>query len=329
MKRTLAPTEGPKLRLVEAAEKLFAENGFDVVSVRDITQEAGANVAAVNYHFGSRDGLVAVVMTRYLTPINEERLAQLEAAEERNGSQAVPLEEVVAAFVLPLISQVAHSNLSCPLLHQLVGRIFSSSNHALPPEFKGESSVLINRFIQSFSRALPTTSRDDLVWRLHFVLGALTHMLMHGQAMQSLSQGPDDKSDMAATMGRFLSFAVAGLRDGSGPLPAAQTLPNDDARDEHRAQPQAAAEQEPDDSLEPSPQAASQEPDDSHEPPPQAAAEQEPDDSHEPPPQAASAQELDDSHEPPPQAADEQQPKRMKRRSKKSDDDSPQVMFDF
>ena len=84
MNQTIVPTGGPKLRLVEAAEKLFAENGFEAVSVRDITKEAGANVAAVNYHFGSRDGLVVAVMSRYLTPVNQERLTRLEKAEKAN-----------------------------------------------------------------------------------------------------------------------------------------------------------------------------------------------------------------------------------------------------
>ena len=70
-----------KQRLIEAAEALFADEGFDRVSVRDITTKAAANVAAVNYHFGSREGLVAVVMARYINPVSEERLARLLARD--------------------------------------------------------------------------------------------------------------------------------------------------------------------------------------------------------------------------------------------------------
>src|SRR5690554_7783579 len=106
MRTMTVPDSGPKLKLVEAAERLFAEKGFDAVSVRDITTEAGANVAAVNYHFGSRTGLMAAVMTRYVKPVNDERLARLEAAEARWVGKPVPLEELVDAFTRPLISRV-------------------------------------------------------------------------------------------------------------------------------------------------------------------------------------------------------------------------------
>jgi len=257
MKRTLVPTEGPKLRLVEAAEKLFAEHGFEVVSVRDITQAAGGNVAAVNYHFGSRDGLVAVVMTRYLAAVHEERLALLDAAEQRWGRKPVPLEEVVAAFVLPLISQMAQSKLPEPLFYRLMGRIFSSHNPSQPGEIRDLPNVSIDRFIHSLGRALPTLTEEDLIWRLHFVVGALTHLLTHEQAIPPRSKSPAGKPDMAATMERFLSFAVAGLRNGVKQAPAAAAAqPLDDG---HRPPPQAAA--------------AAQELDNGHEPPPPAVDE--------------------------------------------------------
>ena len=243
MKRTLVPTEGPKLRLIEAAEKLFAEHGFEVVSVRDITQAAGGNVAAVNYHFGSRDGLVAVVMTRYLTPIHEERLARLAAAEQRWGGQAVPLEEVVAAFVLPIISQVAQSKLTEAAFYRLVGRIFSYYEHGLPGKTTAETDVLINRFNQALGLALPTLAKDDLVWRLHFVVGALTHMLTHAQALSGRSQGSAGTLDMAATIERFLKFAVAGLRGGL--IEAPQAAAEQGLDDGHRPPPQAGEEPAP------------------------------------------------------------------------------------
>src|SRR5690606_14469470 len=101
-----------KQRLIDAAEALFADEGFDRVSVRDITTKAAANVAAVNYHFGSREGLVAVVMARYINPVNEERLARLEALERRAGNKALAVEEILEAFIRPFATQVRRSELS-------------------------------------------------------------------------------------------------------------------------------------------------------------------------------------------------------------------------
>jgi len=300
MNRTFVPIEGPKLRLVEAAEKLFAERGFDVVSVRDITQAAGGNVAAVNYHFGSRDGLVEVVMTRYISPVNEERLMRLEAAERKWAGNAVPVEEVVDAFVRPLITQVGKSELSEKLYARLVGRIFGTQCHGMPAEIEAQLVVSIGRFVKVLSKSLPTLAEEDLLWRLHFVIGAMIYMLTHGDALQRLSQGLAGTPSMETTLARFLNFAVAGLRDGVGSPQAAQTVTGDRVSQAHAT--------------------------------PSDAREIPTSDGHRPPPQAAAAPALSpveavpddptsDGHRPPLQVP--------KKRSKKAEQDSPQVLFEF
>jgi AcrR family transcriptional regulator len=312
MKRTIVPNAAPKLRLIEAAEKLFAEHGFDVVSVRDITQAAGGNVAAVNYHFGSRDGLVAVVMNRYMTPVHEQRLARLDTAEQKWAGQAVPVEEVVDAFVRPLVTRVEKSELSEQLFYCLVGRIFGSHGNGMPDEIKTRLSVSSARFTRAFGKALPAVSEADLVWRLHFVVGGMIHMLTHGESLLRLSAGAGGSPGMDSTLDRFLRFAVAGLRDGvMSPL-----LPH-----------AVAAAEVPDDGQRPLPPAAGEVPDDGQRPPPQAAGEV-PDDGQRPPPQAA-GEVPDDGQRPPPQAAGEPAPKAERKRASKVVADSPQVMFEF
>ena len=119
-------------RLLEAAEQLFSEEGFDRVSVRDITERAKANVAAVNYHFGSREGLVEQVMERYINPVNEERVARLDTLERRAGSKPVPVEELLDAFVRPFATQVRRSELSERLFYKLMGRILGDEMPKLP-----------------------------------------------------------------------------------------------------------------------------------------------------------------------------------------------------
>jgi len=386
MNRTIVPKEGPKLRLVEAAEKLFAERGFEVVSVRDITQAAGGNVAAVNYHFGSRDGLVEVVMTRYLTPVNEERLARLEAAERQWAGQAMPLEAVVDAFVRPLITQVEKSDLSEQLFYRLVGRIFGSHGQGIPPALETQASVLIGRFTRALGKALPTVAEEDLVWRLHFVVGAMIYMLTHGEALQRLSQGTAGTPSMAATLERFVRFAVAGLRDGVGSPPVEVAVSKGSASEELGALQQAAqqeldgghgalpqgdevtvddhertnqtAEQVPDEDQEWTSQAAEQAPDGGHRPPLQddevpdenqewtsQAAEQAPDGGH-----GALLQDdgpgatIQDDGQGVTILTADQEPDGTsaaldsrgtlvspapKKRAKKAEQDSPQVMFEF
>lgn len=322
MKRTLVPKEGPKLRLIEAAEKLFAQHGFEVVSVRDITQAAGGNVAAVNYHFGSRDALVAVVMTRYLTPVNAERLARLQAAEQEWLGQAVPVEEVVDALVRPLITQVGKSELSEQLFYRLVGRISGSHGTGIPAEIEAQAVVLISRFTQVLGKSLPWVAEEDLVWRLHFVIGAMIYMLTHGETVRRLSPGAAGTADMASTLERLLRFAVAGLRDGVMGGPTDQTLPNGHASGGHGSLP--AAAQERDGGLDSAHGATM----------PAAAQVSDDEGAHRPPLQGEAGSNNDSAGADVANGhagggAGEEARKPGKKRAKKVDADSPQVMFEF
>lgn len=210
MNQTIVPNSGPKLRLVEAAERLFAEKGFEAVSVRDITKEAGANVAAVNYHFGSREGLVVAVISRYLTPVNQERLARLDAAE-KNGSD---IEEIIAAYARPVIEQVGKSELSEKLYCQLVGRVFSEQGVSLPIEIEYQARTVVERFTRALSKVLPNFTPEELVWRLHFVVGGLIHLLTHSGFLYKVAGPLAGSPSMDLTITRFLKFSVAGLCEG-------------------------------------------------------------------------------------------------------------------
>jgi len=114
MRQTSVPNNGPKLKLIEAAERLFAEHGFDAVSVRDVTQAAGGNVAAVNYHFGSREGLVQLVMSRHAGPVTASRLARFEELESRSAG-AVSLADLLDAMISPVTDHLGGLALSRPL----------------------------------------------------------------------------------------------------------------------------------------------------------------------------------------------------------------------
>jgi AcrR family transcriptional regulator len=214
MRPSTFPQSASKLRLLDAAEQLFAEKGFESVSIRDVTQAAKANVAAVNYHFGSRDGMIALVVARYLAPINQERLARLETLERRWGSKAAPLEEIIEAFVRPVAGIVRKSELSERFFCKLVGRIFALNGDGLPVAAEEQMKDLIGRFIRALAKALPTLPHEELIWRMHFLTGSMIHMLMNQEMLQRLSNGASGDPGMEVTLGRFIRFAAAGLREG-------------------------------------------------------------------------------------------------------------------
>jgi len=205
------PQSGSKRKLLDVAEQLFAENGFEAVSVRDITQLAKANVASVNYYFGSREALLAMVMARHLVPVSEERLAKLDLIEKRWAGKLPPLEELIDAMVQPLLGQVKKSDLSERLFYKLMGRIFAQQGDGLPPAIENQLTRTNDRFTRAFGKALSSLSAEDLALRIHFVTGGLIQILSKQDVMQGPSGGA---CSMEATLERFIRFASAGLREG-------------------------------------------------------------------------------------------------------------------
>jgi AcrR family transcriptional regulator len=203
------PESGPKRHLLDVAERLFAGKGFEAVSVRDITREAEVNVAAVNYHFGSRELLVNLIIIRHFRPINEERLARIEALEKKWSGKAAPVEEIIEALARPLIGAVRKSGLPEPAACELLGRILALRGQGFPEELELQTQALINRFMRMLGKALPSVPAEELVWRMHFVTGGMIQMLM-GRAGAEFSGAPA----IDATLGRFIRFAAAGLREG-------------------------------------------------------------------------------------------------------------------
>lgn len=214
MRELTIPESGSKRKLLDAAEELFAEKGFEAVSVRDITALAKSNVAAVNYYFGSRDGLLMLVMTRYMMPVNEERIARLEALERKWSGKSVPIEELIDALVRPLVGQVRKSELSERLFYKLMGRIFAQQGDGLPPQIEEQLRQVVQRFTRAFVKTLPTVPTDELSWRIHFMAGGMIHMLTHQEVLQRLTNGVAGSPTMETTLSRFVRFAAAGLREG-------------------------------------------------------------------------------------------------------------------
>ena len=215
MRDMTLPESGSKRRLMDAAEQLFAEKGFEAVSIRDITGLAKTNIAAVNYHFGNRESLLEMVMMRYMLPVTEERLARLEALERKWPGKIVPLEEIIDALVRPLIGQMRKSELSERLFYKLIGRIFAMQGDGLPPRIDDLLRQVAERFSKAFARALPTVPSEELAWRFHFLVGGMIHLLTHQEVLHRLSGGASGTPTMEATLNRFIRFAASGLREGT------------------------------------------------------------------------------------------------------------------
>jgi AcrR family transcriptional regulator len=190
-----------KERILDAAEKLFGQNGFDATSLRDITTEAGVNLAAVNYHFQSKESLIDSAIARRMEPVNHRRIEMLDAA----GSHPT-LEQILIAFLQPVLDR----HLSAPL--GLMGQILATPDAFITRLFKRHLSIVSQRFTDALVKALPDLSRTDLLWRLNFTGGAIAHVLARGHLMPEITGGLCDPTDRPAVLARLVTFAAAGFR---------------------------------------------------------------------------------------------------------------------
>lgn len=209
------PESATRDSLLDAAEALFAEHGFADTSVRAITDAAEANVAAVNYHFGSKLGLVKAVLERRVGPLNAERLRRLDACE--TGGEAT-LEDVVAAFVVPALEMVRRDG-DRATLARLLGNVFAQANADLRPVLLELFGPVIERFVPVLRRLLPSLSAEQIYWRVHFMIGATSFTVGLGHVAHAYSDGACDPGDADTLAHELVPFIAAGLRQG---LPAGE-----------------------------------------------------------------------------------------------------------
>ncbi|MGC9970113.1 MAG: TetR/AcrR family transcriptional regulator [Bryobacteraceae bacterium] len=205
-----------KDRILDAAERLFGDRGFTDTSLRTITAEAGANLAAVNYHFQSKDALIQAVFARRLGPLNQQRMAMLDACEARAGDGPLPIEDVLRAFLEPVL-KIGHERAST--FGRLLGRMYIDPGDIFERIFREQFSAAKVRFLGAFRRALPELPPEEMFWRLHFVIGALAHTMAGLHHLKVTSEGLCDASDLETTLNRLIAFLAAGFRTPAPNLP--------------------------------------------------------------------------------------------------------------
>ncbi|QAU22716.1 TetR/AcrR family transcriptional regulator [Dyella sp. M7H15-1] len=194
-----------KERILTAAEALFAQRGFEGASLRQLTTAAGVNLAAVNYHFGSKDHLVEEVFKRRLDQLNVRRLAALKQVA---GQPDSTLENVLAAFIHPALD-LSHDG-GGDLFMRVLARAFAEHDDSLRKFLSDNYGHVMRQFTAEFARLLPNLSKEELYWRIDLVTGALTHAMSGFGIIQR-------KSDVSETIHReqtaahLIRFAAAGL----------------------------------------------------------------------------------------------------------------------
>jgi AcrR family transcriptional regulator len=193
-----------KAAVFNAAERLFALHGFQNVSVRDITAEAGVNLASVNYHFGSKDALLFAIFRRRTGELNRERARMLHEASDRHGGKP-PVREILEALFAPPLRWADPVN-DRRISVQFIIRARSEGTAEMREALQNDVSHL-ERFAEALKKA-----PESVYWRLHFVLGMVhNNRFVEFDRLHHLSGGLTREGDVAGLLARMLDFAEAGF----------------------------------------------------------------------------------------------------------------------
>lgn len=198
-------------RILDAAEVLFMEHGFDGTSMRMITGSAGVNLAAVNYHFGSKELLIQEVFRRRLTALNNARVAVLDAMEAEAAGAPLKPSRIVDAFFGTALRMAVDVEGGGHTFMCLLGRTYTEPNEFVRKFLAEEYAECVERFLSALYRALPEVERKEILWRFHFMMGAMSYAIAGTDALQ-LVTGKFDDEHPSRLAPRLMSFLLGGLR---------------------------------------------------------------------------------------------------------------------
>ena len=218
-----------KTRILDAAEQLFMEHGFEATSLRSLTTAASVNLAAVNYHFGSKEELFQSVLTRRLDPMNQERIDLLEKLEREAAAKPIPCERILFAMLIPALRLARDEERGGKNFLRLVGRAYADPAPFIRHFLSEQYAEMIGRYKEAFHKALPHLSRQELTWRLHFVMGALSYTLLGADLLKLFEQvTPGNRDNDELLLQRLAPFLVAGLKAPAlGNLPKLELVSGD------------------------------------------------------------------------------------------------------
>ncbi|WP_375415326.1 TetR/AcrR family transcriptional regulator [uncultured Bradyrhizobium sp.] len=213
------PSDHTRTAILTAAERLYADRGFAEVTLRDIVASAGVNLAAVNYHFGSKDELIAELFVSRSLALNRERLSELRAAEERGGGRA-GIAEVLRALVGPSLRGCLGPDRQRSAAARFMIR---ASIEAVAPirRIKNREIDHLRRFAAAMQRSLPGRAEVDLYWGLHFALAMAHQTIRDSERLAKLSEGKCDLEDVEGIIARIVAVSVMALTEDEAESKAA------------------------------------------------------------------------------------------------------------
>ncbi|MCE8031974.1 MAG: TetR family transcriptional regulator [Halomonas sp.] len=209
-------------RILDTAEVLFAERGFAETSLRTITSKARVNLAAVNYHFGSKKALIQAVFSRYLDPFTVRFHHALDELEAQHAGSVIPLEVLLETMARTVLEVPAEKH-SLKVFMKLLGLAYSQAQGHLRRHIQEEYGSVFTRFTDLVRRATPELPDAERFWRLHFVLGTVIFTLSGLDALRDIAEKDyHEHVSVRDLIRRLRPVVVAAMNAPLPPPPAAQ-----------------------------------------------------------------------------------------------------------
>jgi AcrR family transcriptional regulator len=198
-----------KSKILDVAEKLFAEMGIHATSIRQIVKEAGVNVASLHYHFGSKEAVIHQIITRRLQPINEQKVKRLDQLEQESNGKPPELEAVLRAFIEPHIQMQKVAADKVKILMKLMVQIEDDA-HKLEVMQDPVFMNTFNRFISVLQSILPNLPPSELIWRFKFMIFSM-HAIMVQHPIPANSDFKEEKDSIDEVLNHVIAFLKAGF----------------------------------------------------------------------------------------------------------------------
>lgn len=207
--------EDTRTRILDTAERLFAERGIDAVSLRSILAKAGVNVALAHYHFGSREGLIEELLRTRVAPLMEDMLRAIDEVDRR-GAHAT-LEDVLRAYFTPAASWLTQR----PRFGRIYAQLYSSPNPEVQALGRDSMRKVLYRLAEAVAKRMPShLDRRRFFFRFYLAISGPAFLSGNWEAVCESARkrlGPDGVLDAEALVEEFVAFAAAGLRARTKP----------------------------------------------------------------------------------------------------------------
>jgi AcrR family transcriptional regulator len=201
-----------KDKILDAAERLFADHGFAATSLRQITAEADVNLAAVNYHFKSKEALLSAVIERRLGPINKRRMELLDEMEARSSNGQLDLKEAVLAFMRPAFEAKSAKSEDVRHFPRLMARVMAEPGEWSAPVLLPVLHQITNRFMPIFQQAMGVEDRTMVLWGAQFSIGCMTRCLIAPEFIHTITGQELPPESTEQILDRLVCFVVGGMK---------------------------------------------------------------------------------------------------------------------